>query len=137
MKIETKFSIGDKIFKAVKEDIYEVCDLCEGKGDVGALIKGQQLIVKCPKCGGLKKKHNTERNEWKVKMFYFNMSCKDKSNYVVVDSILIEEGKIIYLCNHDKYRRIHSVRVIESDLNMLFHTEEECQKFCDEKNSQE
>jgi len=52
MKIETKFSVGDKVYYLEDEIDYvetETCFICNGEGD----IEVKEKMFQCPECKGL------------------------------------------------------------------------------------
>lgn len=65
MKIETKFSLGDKIYRIYnsKPQTWEPCVVCEGTGQIG--VRGK--IFDCPECYGHRGKTVWgKENEWMV-----------------------------------------------------------------------
>lgn len=53
------FAPGDKVFIIESSNNWNKCDKCNGTNKVKALIDGEEIMVKCPKCDSFGKVANT------------------------------------------------------------------------------
>lgn len=107
---------GDKVFVADMKYYAEKCDMCSGAAKVTALVDGSELQVRCPKCEGMGSKHK-----------YNYQTVEDHIGTVIVE---MNSGGKKYVTAYLKKKdsKVGHERI--------FQTLEECQAYCDEKNSE-
>ena len=131
MQIQTKFSLGQKVYPVVcdSETIKQDCPLCNGTGYVG--IAGANRTITCPDCCGrgynIKQaktqwhilKGNTKIGEVRVNVHY---TCNNAD-----DLVKEKEEQYMLYCSG-----VGSGTLWSKD---LYATEEQAQKECDKRNN--
>lgn len=113
MTLNTKFSIGDKVFSIgiVYEYEQQQCSMCAGNGTVPYM--NQQVI--CPLCRGSKTEFKAVKEVWEL---------KDESTVTGIQ-VLIENGIV------EEYKLDNSKFVKATE---IFLTKEEAQQECQKRN---
>lgn len=145
MKIETKFNLGDIVYRIYREFLYEVCPLCNGEKTIEAELGGKPFKIICPECKGYGKVTTTENPIWAIKEVVYtsisSLSPQVKAEYCVKEIIVTEEGTFLKLELTDQDKRLNrygierfSVKVKETE---AFSSKEEAQEYCDKLNQEE
>ena len=126
MKFETKFNIGDEVYRITnqQEQNFDVCPVCKGKKKVFISTELGQAATesKCPNCYGKGKVVNY------IKGYHFELAKINKVSVKVT-----ERGH-----KEIKYGLIRSNLTRTTSLeHLVFATESEAQKKCDYLNQKE
>lgn len=107
---------GDKVFVAYSKYRRETCTTCSGVAKVTALIGNAEMQIRCPECDGTGGKHKYHYEPLEDHIETVTVELNDRGGKFVNAYLKKKESKV-------EYERI-------------FATLEECQAYCDEKNSE-
>lgn len=107
---------GDKVFIAYSKYQRETCTTCSGTAKVTALIGNKEMEIKCPGCEGTGGKHSYEYEPHEDQIRTITVELNDRGGKFVQAYLKRKDTKV--------------------DYERIFTTLEECQAFCDQKNSE-
>ena len=130
MKIETKFSIGDKIvaIQCYSEDVFEECKICDGVGKI--LVKEKSF--QCPKCYGHGGGIVWSDKGWMISTNKTNSIGYDKIVKIDVD-ISKKKSEVRYMLGIKHSDSYSGILYSGED---LFFTEEEALIECEKRNKE-
>lgn len=140
MKIETKFSNGDKVY-TISRQVKDLTIPCPSCGGEGLFIGKDNNSFMCPTCRGRKYISKQDKPLWYVVGPYeigqVRVEITGESEGLDPESMFMNYGP-------QKYKYIEQYMCAETGIksgtlyyaNMLFATEEEAQKLCDERNNE-
>lgn len=111
MKIETKFKVGDVVYKINSEYKKQTCKICEGK----KTVRIKDMEFQCPHCNGLGE-------------------TQDKEVWFVEDELRIYEIRVWSVEHPIEIRYFDTKQDIVAYEEDCFATREEAQDKCDELN---
>lgn len=144
MKIETRFNLGDIVYRIHKEFLYEVCPLCNGEKTIEAELGQKSFKITCPECKGYGKVTTTENPIWTVKEVVYtgigSLAPQVEAEYYVKEIIVREEGIFLKLdlTNQDKRLNRYGIERLRVTIRETeaFLSKEEAQECCDRLNGQ-
>lgn len=144
MKVETRFNLGDIVYRIHKEFLYETCSICNGNKVIDAELGGKPFKITCPECKGYGKVTTTENPIWTVKEVVYTgigfLAPQVKAEYYVKEIIVREEGIFLKLdlTNQDKKLNRYGIERLRVTIRETeaFLLKEEAQECCNRLNGQ-